>query len=109
VEDAIPATDSVFCGYQMSGHRFRLFPCRAMVWRNGTTLPKTAPDSYRLFDPAPTWLRLRWMSRGAVLSIASDMALFGRGDCQEAFAKVLEAKGSANGGEERRTPRLNRG
>jgi hypothetical protein len=77
--------------------QYQTFPYRAMVWGNGTTLPKTAPDSYRLFDAAATWLRLCWMSRGAVLSIASDMALFGRGGCQEAFAKALEAKGTANG------------
>jgi len=30
------------------------------------------------------------MSRGAVLGVAPDMAVFGGGDCQEAFAAVLE-------------------
>jgi hypothetical protein len=65
-----------------------------MLWGNGTTFPKTAPNSFRVFGPVATWarLRVRWMFRGAVLGIASDMALFGGGGCQEALAAGLESE-----------------
>jgi hypothetical protein len=66
-----------------------------MVSGNGTTLPKTFPNSYRVFVPAAMGLRLRWMSPGAVLSIAPDIALFIGGDCQAAFATGLDGPSGA--------------
>jgi hypothetical protein len=65
-----------------------------MLWVNGATFPKTSPNSFRVFVPAATRLRLQWMYRGAVLSIASDIALFVGGPGQAAFATGLDRRKS---------------
>ena len=67
----------------------RLGAYRTMLTDNGITFPKTPSNSPRLFDPAASRMRMRWMCPGAVLDPAPGISvLFGGGRSKASAPRI---------------------